>query len=448
MPLSYLIINNHGKTKNAKTDWSKMSMPLGKPSKPFKLYIEVMLSNKSPTHVAIDNIKLVDCFDTRPKGPCTGIMCRNSDCIGEDSLCDITRDCSEGVDEAECEYEPKGSRCDFEEDWCGWRNVEDDHMDFKRNHGPTSSEYTGPVSDHTYKNESGFYMLSVLPRKGELGEHGVLESPLFTQPPCYHNNPESNYFESCKLRLYFHKLGTHQGTMIVKAVEFNLMNKEVDEHFISHIHGQTGEQWQRLTTSLPRNMYNSYRIRISNVRGPRYRGDLGIDDISLSPQCFDRRVDPQEVSRCPPSEREHAPPEDPAHHLHSSRGRGRQTLYTFAAINSLNVIGGRARQVNTSRRLIGCLEGGGRLVLSSHWSPSDPPGLALSVALPLTPSIAPDVGLQRPQKHGPAKSQEAPQRMRDTHSGPQSTGRKNLGESAGWPVGQAWWSLVKGQQGE
>ncbi|XP_045115963.1 ALK tyrosine kinase receptor-like isoform X2 [Portunus trituberculatus] len=308
---SYLIINSHSRTKNPSTDWNKISTPLGKPSKPFRLYIEVVLSNKSPTHIAIDNITLVGCFDIRTPKVCHGMNCRNGECIDEDSYCDITRDCVDGEDEKGCENHPLGSRCDFEEDWCGWKNLEDDQMDFKRHRGTTNDEHTGPSSDHTHKNDSGYYMLSELPRKGELGEHGVLESPLFPQPPCYHSNLESRYVDSCKLRLYYHKLGTHQGTMIVRVVEFNMMDKLVNQHVISNIHGQKGDKWHRLTVSLPHNIRNSYRIRVSNVRGTRYRGDLGIDDISLSPQCFGRRVDPQEIRKCPPVNTSTPPPTEP-----------------------------------------------------------------------------------------------------------------------------------------
>nr|XP_053654657.1 ALK tyrosine kinase receptor-like [Cherax quadricarinatus] len=266
-------------------EWKRLSSYIGKINKPFRLGIEVMLGSHKPTHVAIDNIRLVECFEST--GPCQGVRCTTGQCVLRDHICDITRDCPNGEDEAVCEFEPEGSRCDFESGWCGWRNIEDDQLDFKRHRGPTEKDRTGPSHDHTFKNLSGWYILSELPQIGNLGDHGVIESPFFNPPPCYHGNRESPYFQSCKLRLYFHKLGRNQGSMIIKAWE-DVPNMKGKVHHIDQFTGDQGKDWQRLTHTLPTDIRYRYKILVSNVRGSRFRGDMGFDDFSLSPECFGR----------------------------------------------------------------------------------------------------------------------------------------------------------------
>ncbi|KAK8724006.1 hypothetical protein OTU49_011394, partial [Cherax quadricarinatus] len=275
-------------------EWKRLSSYIGKINKPFRLGIEVMLGSHKPTHVAIDNIRLVECFEST--GPCQGVRCTTGQCVLRDHICDITRDCPNGEDEAVCEFEPEGSRCDFESGWCGWRNIEDDQLDFKRHRGPTEKDRTGPSHDHTFKNLSGWYILSELPQIGNLGDHGVIESPFFNPPPCYHGNRESPYFQSCKLRLYFHKLGRNQGSMIIKAWE-DVPNMKGKVHHIDQFTGDQGKDWQRLTHTLPTDIRYRYKILVSNVRGSRFRGDMGFDDFSLSPECFGRDI-PDDI-KCP-----------------------------------------------------------------------------------------------------------------------------------------------------
>ncbi|KAH3887699.1 hypothetical protein DPMN_011718 [Dreissena polymorpha] len=49
-----------------------------------------------------------------------------------------------------CNYAPSGGTCDFETDTCDWTNSQTgDDFDWLRNRGSTTSQFTGPSSDHT-----------------------------------------------------------------------------------------------------------------------------------------------------------------------------------------------------------------------------------------------------------------------------------------------------------
>ncbi|XP_071544866.1 tyrosine-protein kinase receptor-like isoform X2 [Panulirus ornatus] len=278
------------------SEWKRMSSYIARITRPFRLGIEVILGNVKPTHVAIDNIKLVDCFD-RHTGPCTGLRCETGECVLRDSVCDLIHDCPGGDDEALCESEPEGSRCDFENGMCGWTNIADNQMDFKRHRGPTERDRTGPPHDHTYKNSSGWYMLSELPYKGKMGDTGILESPYFDPPPCSHDNKDSQFYESCKVRMHYHKLGRNQGSMVIEVLEEDPKGRI---HLLEQIHGNKREKWQRLVLQIPHYIRSRYKIRVTNVRGARYTGDLGFDDFTLAPACFGRGLPVDE--KCPEPE--------------------------------------------------------------------------------------------------------------------------------------------------
>ncbi|XP_042235928.1 ALK tyrosine kinase receptor-like [Homarus americanus] len=310
---------NTNNTRQIKSPWLEESSDTCKLEADYNVWkkhdvtnvIKVLIENGNFTSITtiVDTVKLNKtspewaCGHHNP-GPlevCQGIRCGTGECVRRNNICDITKNCPGGEDESTCALEPEGSRCDFESDWCGWKNAGDDHMDFHRHHGNTQKERTGPSNDHTYKNDSGYYLLSELPQTGKMGDLGVLESPYFDPPPCYHGNKDSPFFESCKIRLYYHKLGRNQGSMIIKAREENPKVNGGRVYQIDQITGDQGDKWQRLDHVLPHEIRYRYQIIVANVRGSRFRGDLGFDDFTLSPECFGRGVPPDEVKKCPPA---------------------------------------------------------------------------------------------------------------------------------------------------
>ncbi len=159
--------------------------------------------------------------------------CKVGVCLPRNKVCDIQKDCPDGEDEDQgcgsytshvllfsewwalisfprfflssvffCFRSDRGwngSRCDFEQGWCGWNNTLDDHSDWIRHNGSTPTSGTGPSFDNTFKNSTGMYVFVDMSSTKDLGHSTVLKSPPFPPPPKYHNNPMSTYFNSCQV---------------------------------------------------------------------------------------------------------------------------------------------------------------------------------------------------------------------------------------------------------
>ena len=81
--------------------------------------------------------------------------CSNGACITKNLKCDYTDDCGDASDESQSSCSGYLGRCNFQKDICGWKQLADDEMDWKRQQGPTSSGGTGPARDHTLGTQEG-----------------------------------------------------------------------------------------------------------------------------------------------------------------------------------------------------------------------------------------------------------------------------------------------------
>lgn len=93
---------------------------------------------------------------------------------------------------------PFGSRCNFEDDWCGWQNVDVKVLSWIRHNGSTPTNFTGPNFDHTYKNSTGKYLfVNMLTDNAKFATSATLRSVDFNPPPRVHGNSSSRYYNSC-----------------------------------------------------------------------------------------------------------------------------------------------------------------------------------------------------------------------------------------------------------
>lgn len=93
---------------------------------------------------------------------------------------------------------PYGARCNFEEDWCGWQNVDIKYLEWTRHNGSTPTNLTGPSSDHTYKNSTGKYLyVNMLREKALIATQATVRTVDFNPPPRVHGNASSRFFNSC-----------------------------------------------------------------------------------------------------------------------------------------------------------------------------------------------------------------------------------------------------------
>ncbi|XP_024082782.1 leukocyte tyrosine kinase receptor isoform X3 [Cimex lectularius] len=282
---------------NNNNSWENHSFNIGRITQPFTIILVVTHTqrNRYPLHVAIDNIRLLDCFPeehSTPKecSPVSQFQCYNNACIEATRVCNIELDCPNGEDEEQdCSEVPHFARCDFEEDTCGWHNKNGNHLKWIRNKGMTATPSTGPSNDHTFQNSSGYYMyVDMSGRKYDMGTPSELESPIFDPPPTCHNNNSSPYYNSCYISFFYHKYGPHSGSLGLFLVELQRTNITSK---LWWSYGDKGNKWIRQVVRLP-NITHRYYFQFEARKSFASRGDPGIDDISLSPKCFGIGIPP------------------------------------------------------------------------------------------------------------------------------------------------------------
>ncbi|KAG5888425.1 hypothetical protein JTB14_020200 [Gonioctena quinquepunctata] len=278
--------------------WHKYDMLLGKYSTNFTIILEVVPSEnmvKGAT-VAFDNIRLSQCYHKNNDSCMVNqYMCKNTQtCINILSICDITNDCPEGDDEQQsCDQMPFGSRCSFEEDWCGWQNDNIKTLEWTRHNGSTPTNFTGPSFDHTYKNATGVYVyVNMLKENALFASTATLRSVDFNPPPRVHGNSSSRFFNSCAIRFYLHKTGKHKSAILVQVTELKLSENVTTE--LTFTYNDQGDQWIRQVFNLP-NITHRYFISFEAKKGLRYMSDVAIDDVSLSPECFGLNIPKEEL---------------------------------------------------------------------------------------------------------------------------------------------------------
>ena len=94
-----------------------------------------------------------------PVDPCyPNFQCvKDGVCIARRLVCDFTPDCPGGTDEASdlCGYP-----CNFENGYCGYRNLLSDDYDWQRHSQGTPSAGTGPSTDASGNKTGSFFILT------------------------------------------------------------------------------------------------------------------------------------------------------------------------------------------------------------------------------------------------------------------------------------------------
>lgn len=149
---------------------------------------------------------------------------------------------------------PYGARCNFEDDWCGWENIDIKTIEWTRHNGSTPTNFTGPNYDHTYKNSTGSYLyVNMLKENAQFANAAILRSVYFNPPPRVHNNASSRFYNSCSIRFYFHKSGKHKSGMSLNAIELRPSENVSSELLWSY--SDHGDKWVRQVITLPKITY-------------------------------------------------------------------------------------------------------------------------------------------------------------------------------------------------
>ncbi|GFS52905.1 ALK tyrosine kinase receptor [Nephila pilipes] len=274
---------------NSAHKWENQTQPINVVTQPFRVILEIINPGSGyPSHVAIDNIRAINCYHKRKTiTDCTPrqFQCDDLICVDAAQVCDISEDCIDGEDEDyECDKIPESAFCTFEKDMCGWNTSTTENSEWLRRSGMSPNARTGPSSDHTFQNSTGTYLVAKFPPGRSFGLQTTLTSPWFMPPPYYHRNVHSAFYNSCQVRFFFHKFGNGVGELrlySLESVQPPYNNKEVE---LWRSYGNKGDTWWKAVVNLP-NMTKSFQLQFVARRGVG-NSDIAIDDITLSRECF------------------------------------------------------------------------------------------------------------------------------------------------------------------
>ncbi|KRZ97316.1 ALK tyrosine kinase receptor [Trichinella sp. T8] len=258
--------------------WSEEMVSIGQFPWPMRIRLEAWLNNKrtsNPTgnysaDCMIDHIHLVDCeeelyhTDSCMSNRTEKYRCpSNKVCIEWDQLCDMSLDCYGGEDEDatlhNCSQVPMGARCTFENGTCGWTS--DAISEFRwvianassKIHIDKESRIAQNVVDHTLRNSSGHFLF-VEPGSSEKMLRAHYTSPLFPAMSKSLQDPESPYYQQCRIRFFYHHFSRDWHSVFLFLVspdgrerrkiweEDKLMPSLVDYHDFF---------WHRVSTIIP-----------------------------------------------------------------------------------------------------------------------------------------------------------------------------------------------------
>ncbi|XP_063768371.1 MAM and LDL-receptor class A domain-containing protein 1 isoform X2 [Eleginops maclovinus] len=220
--------------------------------------------------VVIDDVSFLHCPPPPPSDqPCTPdqFTCSNRRCIVLDQLCDFINHCGDNSDEDPYICQGFGARCSFEFDLCSWRQSRLDDFDWLIKAGSTSTGGTGPSSDHTLRDPSGHYLYLEGSFPQAAGDSARITGPLLSR--------RSN---QCKVRFYFHMSGEGIGTLSV------FRGSKAGLDLLLNLTGDQGHSWQRMEVQLSHE--EDFQVVFEGMVGRNQKGDICLDDISLSSGCL------------------------------------------------------------------------------------------------------------------------------------------------------------------
>ncbi|XP_070565015.1 MAM and LDL-receptor class A domain-containing protein 1-like [Ptychodera flava] len=158
--------------------------------------------------------------------------------------------------------------CDFEgNSWCSWTNDQSDTFDWILTQGLTISPHTGPSVDHTYGNNSGYYIYIDNTADRTEGDPARLISPDVSfgtnQPKC--------------LTFWYHMYGAHIGSLNVYLKSGDTLGDAVWSRKTTY-----GDQWNEARVSLKLSSASTRKIVLEAQQGYRIHGDIAVDDITLA----------------------------------------------------------------------------------------------------------------------------------------------------------------------
>ncbi|XP_028516446.1 MAM and LDL-receptor class A domain-containing protein 1 [Exaiptasia diaphana] len=195
--------------------------------------------------------------------------CRN--CPLNDLECSLNESKVDATDEKA--YCRDFSLCSFESGFCGLSHSKNYQLKWIRNSGKTSSDGTGPQSDHTRCNKKDGDYIYIDASKGKKGDKARLESDWLSAG------------ETLCLQFWYHMWGVRMGTLriLMKTNQFEIT---VWEEF-----GNQEDEWQFGQTPLKPDGQNQYKFVIEAETIDGDEGDIAVDDVRLNEGSCQKIID-------------------------------------------------------------------------------------------------------------------------------------------------------------
>ncbi|XP_030854508.1 ALK tyrosine kinase receptor [Strongylocentrotus purpuratus] len=112
-----------------------------------------------------------------------------------------------------------------------------------------------------------------------------MRSPVFEAPPATTRNRTNPLYKACKFRFAYHMYGMEPSTLKIFAISAE--NPDISSQLFSE-YNRDIDRWVEIVQPMPDVISDRYFIQIEATRGRGWKGDVAIDDISLSPECFEK----------------------------------------------------------------------------------------------------------------------------------------------------------------
>uniref|UniRef100_A0A7N9IBL3 Enteropeptidase n=1 Tax=Macaca fascicularis TaxID=9541 RepID=A0A7N9IBL3_MACFA len=152
--------------------------------------------------------------------------------------------------------------CNFEDGFCFWVQDLNDDNEWERIQGSTFPPFTGPNSDHTFGNASGFYISTPTGPGGRKEHVGLLS---------LHLDPT---LEPACLSFWYHMYGEN-----VHKLSINISNDQNMEKTVFQKEGNYGENWNYGQVTL--NETVKFKVGFHAFKN-KILSDIALDDISLT----------------------------------------------------------------------------------------------------------------------------------------------------------------------
>lgn len=170
------------------------------------------------------------------------------------------------IDEVKVNYGscPLTTYCDFDLDYCGWKNDTQAEFAWWRHKGSTSTTLTGPSTDHTTNSANGYYIYIETSYPQVQNDKARLISPVY--PP--------TDSEGVCFKFWYHMYGMSQGTINVLLRKGGQYTRPIWSRS-----GNYGNLWRYGHVTIRSD--SDFQIVLEGIVGRSIEGDAAIDDIEV-----------------------------------------------------------------------------------------------------------------------------------------------------------------------